>query len=145
MARATIDIDTEHLRDELEELEGDIEDGIGPALEAVGEFIISKSKKMTPVDNSNLINSAYVGPAEMRPSKTRVFIGYKASYAAPVHEATEEKLRGQPRTGATSRGHYWDGPNGKGSAESQFLLKAMTNHLDEAGDVFVDTLLDQID
>lgn len=68
---------------------------------------------MTPVDTSNLINSQT--PPQVANGKGT--IGYTAAYAKYVHEA-KGTLKGQPRTGGTGVGNYWE-PTG----EPQFLRK----------------------
>ena len=71
---------------------------------------------LTPVDTSNLINSQYRVTGD-GPLGKWGRVGYTAAYAAAVH-AMSGKLRGQPRSGGTGVGNYWD-PR----AEPQFLAK----------------------
>lgn len=90
---------------------------------------------MTPVDTSNLINSRTAPMIDAKPGKVTGTLGYTASYAAAVHEASG-KLKGQPRAhfgqtregvafgGGTEKGNYWD-PNG----EPQFLKKGFDSIL----------------
>ncbi len=87
------------------------------------------SDTMTPVDTSTLINSRYAPQISQQSGKTVGQVGYTASYAGAVHDASG-KLKGQPRAdfgktragvafgGGTGVGNYWD-PN----AEPQFLTK----------------------
>ena len=74
---------------------------------------------LTPVDTSNLINSAY---REVKSNSDGWYGrgGYTAAYAAAVH-GLSGKLDGEPRAnfgGGTGVGNYWD-PR----AEPEFLLK----------------------
>ncbi|WAI83196.1 MULTISPECIES: hypothetical protein [Achromobacter] len=85
--------------------------------------------QMTPIDASNLVNSQYAPQIEVKEGKVSGSVGYTASYAAAVHEASG-KLNGKPRAdfgrtragvgfgGGTGNGNYWD-PN----AEPEFLTK----------------------
>nr|WP_315528293.1 hypothetical protein [uncultured Achromobacter sp.] len=85
--------------------------------------------QMTPIDSSNLVNSQYAPQIDVKEGKVSGSVGYTASYAAAVHEASG-KLKGKPRAdfgktragvafgGGTGNGNYWD-PN----AEPRFLTK----------------------
>lgn len=85
--------------------------------------------QMTPIDSSNLVNSQYAPQIDVKEGKVSGSVGYTASYAAAVHEASG-KLKGKPRAdfgttragvgfgGGTGNGNYWD-PN----AEPEFLSK----------------------
>ena len=85
--------------------------------------------QMTPIDSSNLVNSQYAPQIDVKEGKVSGSVGYTASYAAAVHEASG-KLKGKPRAdfgktragvafgGGTGNGNYWD-PN----AEPEFLTK----------------------
>lgn len=85
--------------------------------------------QITPIDSSNLINSQYAPQIDVKEGKVSGSVGYTASYAAAVHEASG-KLKGKPRSdfgttragvgfgGGTGNGNYWD-PN----AEPEFLTK----------------------
>ncbi|MGE1562075.1 MULTISPECIES: HK97 gp10 family phage protein [unclassified Pantoea] len=106
------------------------------ALKSATIIIGSEAAILTPRDTSTLINSQYT---ELLPQGSKIIgrIGYTASYAAAVHNASG-KLKGKPRAhfgrtanhsefgpkrsvefgGGTGVGNYWD-PN----AEPQFLLK----------------------
>lgn len=64
---------------------------------------------MTPVDTSTLINSQYAPQIERSAHGTTGTVGYTASYAAAVHEASG-RLKGQDR--ANGNGQYWD-PSGE--------------------------------
>ncbi|HCW18464.1 hypothetical protein [Achromobacter sp.] len=85
--------------------------------------------QMVPRDTSNLVDSQYAPQIDVKEGKVSGSIGYTASYAAAVHEASG-KLKGKPRAdfgktragvgfgGGTGNGNYWD-PN----AEPEFLTK----------------------
>lgn len=85
--------------------------------------------QMTPIDSSNLVNSQYAPQIDVKEGKVSGSVGYTASYAAAVHQASG-KLKGKPREdfgktragvafgGGTGNGNYWD-PN----AEPKFLTK----------------------
>lgn len=99
------------------------------ALYAITSAIKSASDLKTPIDTSTLINSGYVEVQDSSSGKVGR-VGYTASYAAAVHNASG-KLDGQPRAdfgvtragvafgGGTKVGNYWD-PD----AEPRFLEKA---------------------
>lgn len=89
------------------------------ALTKIGVIIKADAVRKAPVDTGNLRNSAYY---EVENDKVR--IGFSAAYAAFVHENIEEKLRGQPRSGGTGRGNYWD------SGGSKFLENAVKENQD---------------
>lgn len=95
------------------------------------------SQTMVPVDSGNLINSQYSPQINVKTGMVRGTVGYTASYAKSVHQASG-KLKGQPRAdfgktsnhsdagpqmpqsfgGGTGVGDYWD-PN----AEPEFMKK----------------------
>lgn len=109
---------------------------IARAIKSATIIIGTEAAVLTPVDTSNLINSQYT---ELLPQGSKIIgkIGYTASYAAAVHNASG-KLKGQPRAdfgitsnrsefgpqkpvsfgGGTGNGNYWD-PH----AEPHFLTK----------------------
>ncbi len=70
---------------------------------------------MTPIDTSNLINSGYAPQITVARGKVTGTVGYTASYAFAVHEASGT-LKGQSRL--SGRGDYWD-PN----AQPRFLVE----------------------
>ncbi|EUC94725.1 hypothetical protein [Providencia alcalifaciens] len=72
----------------------------------------SHAARYTPIDTSTLINSQY---RDVRVNGVMITgrVGYSASYAVYVHEASG-KLKGEPRN--IGSGNYWD-PN----AKSKFL------------------------
>lgn len=78
----------------------------------------SEAARFTPRDTSTLINSQF---RNIRKDGERIVgtVGYSASYALPVHEASG-KLRGQPRAkvDGRSQGNFWD-PSG----QPEFLKK----------------------
>jgi len=75
---------------------------------------------MTPIDTSNLINSAYAPQISVEQGFATGHVGYTAEYAAAVHEAPGTLLgTNTPRdSNDPSRGNVWD-PN----AEPEFLRK----------------------
>lgn len=87
-----------------------------------GGFVIERdAKKRTPVERGNLRASAFT---RYHPNKEDVVqVGYGAAYALFVHEATDEKLRGQLRP--SGLGKYWN------PGESEFLAKAVQDKKDE--------------
>src|SRR5690606_34498252 len=75
---------------------------------------------MTPVDKGVLRDSQY-RRVTVEGNQVVAVIGYTASYAGAVHDASG-KLKGQPR--ANGRGTYWS-PD----AEPKFLSKAGDDNL----------------
>lgn len=75
----------------------------------------SNAARITPVDQTNLINSQFRKIERTSLYGIRGTVGYTANYALYVHEMVE-KNRGKPRTGKGSSGAYW-GPHG----EREFL------------------------
>jgi hypothetical protein len=97
--------------------------GANVGLRIAGLTLQRESQDQVPVEFGPLRASAYTRvtpPAAVSTAE----IGYTAAYALWVHEATDEKLRGQPRRqrpgGPPPRGNYWD-PSPR--ARSQFLLR----------------------
>lgn len=86
-------------------------------LKMAGLYLQAESQKLVPVDTGNLKASAFTR-ATGSGFKTDVNVGYTASYAPYVHEAVGMKLKGLPRMGEGSKGHYWD-PQGR--AQAKFL------------------------
>lgn len=84
-----------------------------------------RAATMTPIDTSNLINSQY-RRVERGPFGAWGRVGYTASYASAVHNASGER-KGEPRP--NGRGNFWD-PAGepgfltKGFDESRAQIQA---------------------
>ena len=91
----------------------------GPVSEGAVYAILSQggalAQTMTPIDTSTLINSQYAPQVDVQRGKVAGTLGYTASYAFAVHNASG-KLAGQPRE--NGNGDYWD-PSG----EPGFLSK----------------------
>lgn len=86
----------------------------GRALLAAAITGAERSKIITPMDTSNLVNSQYIDQSDIQ-TKGKVRVGFSANYAAAVHKLTG-KLKGKIRP--DGKGKYWD-PAG----EPQFLSK----------------------
>lgn len=83
---------------------------------------LSRVKKQARVDN-----------------KVSVIVGYEKNYAAAVHENTEMKWKGKPRTGKhpsgqKKKGKYWD-PEGQG--QSKFLEQPARENRKQLGDIII--------
>lgn len=87
------------------------------ALTRIGLKVKGDSLRFTPVDTGNLRASAF---SEVQGGEF-VRIGYTAAYAPFVHESME-KHKGQPRTGGTKKGFYWE------SGQPKFLEKAVKDN-----------------
>lgn len=107
------------------------------ALETTGELIRLRSVAKTPVDSGDLVGSSYATKTRGVGIKRHVWVGYKAPYAGAVHESREEKLRGQKRRKAGSRGTYWS-PSG----ESAFLEKAAYQSVGDMRRIFKKAIRD---
>lgn len=90
----------ENLNKAIAKIKGDVIAGL---LEA-GLLIERESDKDLPVEFGNLKGSSYTRRHPTDPDAVQV--GYTAAYAVFVHEATEEKLRGEPRP--SGLGTYWN-------------------------------------
>lgn len=93
----------------------------GPVSAAAVRNVLSQgaavAATMTPVDTSNLINSAYAPQITVTDGKVSGYVGYTAEYAAFVHD-TSGKLKGLPR--ANGNGNYWDPAGEPGFLEKGF-------------------------
>jgi len=94
--------------------------GCNRGLRRAGLLLQRESQKLVPVDYGVLKASAFTR-AEGEGFGTTVIVGYTANYALFVHENTEMKWKGLPRS-APHKGLYWD-PQGRG--QSKFLETPM--------------------
>lgn len=69
----------------LRKVQSDMEKKRKTALNHIGIIVKADAVKMTPVDTSNLRNSAYIDVD----GSERVLVGYTAAYAPYVHEDLE--------------------------------------------------------
>lgn len=104
-----------NLNRKLREIKGDARAGL---LEA-GLQIERVANQRTPREYGNLVNSSYTRATPEDPNVVEV--GYTAAYAPFVHEATEEKLKGEPRP--SGLGTYWN------PGRSEFLQSAIEDNL----------------
>lgn len=83
-------------------------DGVmSDSLEQLAFEILSAAKDQAPVMTGNLMSSG-----EVEPDGGGYIVRFGADYAWPVHESTDEVMRGEPRSG-DRKGHYWDGGKSK--------------------------------
>jgi len=87
-------------------------------LKSAGLLLQKESQKLAPVEFGNLKASAYT-VAKGSGLNTVVEVGYRAAYAAYVHELVAMKLKGQLRKPSPPhKGRYWDP---QGQARAKFL------------------------
>lgn len=104
-----------NLNRKLAQIKGDARAGL---LEA-GLQIERVSNQRAPREYGNLVNSSYTRATPEDPDVVEV--GYTAAYAPFVHEATAEKLKGEPRP--SGLGTYWN------PGRSEFLRSAVEDNV----------------
>ena len=94
----------QQVMERLSQVVTNTEQGAFTGLMAGGILIIGRSMREVPVEHGFLRASAFIRKAQ--DGSTAVEVGYSQKYALAVHEATAEKLRGQPRP--SGLGTYWN-------------------------------------